>query len=287
MRFASDTPPVGQNATCGIGAPMALSAAAPPEGSAGKNLSTSRPRSRSRMASVAVAAPGSIGSPASSAASRSRSVAPGETPKVAPASIAARTSCGVSSVPAPTRPPGTRAISRIASSAAGVRSVTSRARSPPATRASAKGRACVASSTTSTGMTGARAQTSRAARLESWGVMRPVLPCGWREPSGGGRPGSRAALTGAAPRPAQASPPSASAKGPSAAGRGIGAMATASTPLMSSSGTVSKGRSSSLEVRWMGPAPPRTSQGNPSSQRSKSGSSAEESRRRSSPRNGL
>src|SRR6056297_1752556 len=134
------------------------------------------------MISVEVAAPGRSGSPASSQASSSRSVAPGETPNPAPASTAFATSSGVSSVPAPTTPPSTAAISRMASSAAGVRSVTSSAGRPPATSARASGAAWAACSTTSTGITGAMRQMSRALSLASVGViassvrMRPVIP---------------------------------------------------------------------------------------------------------------
>ncbi len=123
------------------------------------------------MISLAVAAPGRSGRPSSSQAAIRRSVAPGETPKVAPAAFAALTSAGVKSVPAPTMPPGTSAMARIASSATGVRSVTSSAGRPPATSASARGRACARSSITSTGTTGARRQIS-AALADCWaGVM--------------------------------------------------------------------------------------------------------------------
>ena len=53
-------------------------------------------------------------------------------------------------------------MARITSSAAGVRSVTSSTGSPPVTSASASGTACARSWTTSTGITGARPQISRA-----------------------------------------------------------------------------------------------------------------------------
>ena len=62
-------------------------------------------------------------------------------------------------------------MARMQSSAAGVRSVTSSAGKPPATSASARGRARTASSSTSTGMTGARPARSRVARDWSAGVM--------------------------------------------------------------------------------------------------------------------
>mmetsp|Transcript_22913 Transcript_22913/g.38482 ORF Transcript_22913/g.38482 Transcript_22913/m.38482 type:complete len:250 (+) Transcript_22913:670-1419(+) len=123
------------------------------------------------MASDAEEAPGRSGKPSASLASSNILVAPGETPKVAPASLAALTSAGVSSVPAPTMPPGTSAMARITSRAAGVRRVTSSAGKPPATRASASGLAWATSSTTSTGTIGAALQISRALTLADWGVM--------------------------------------------------------------------------------------------------------------------
>src|SRR3989338_2204065 len=114
------------------------------------------------MISDAVAAPGRIGKSYSAQASNSRCVAPGETPNFAPAALAALTSAGVSKVPAPTTPPSTSDIARIASSAQGVRSVTSSAGNPPATKACAKGAAWARSSITRTGTTGARRQISAA-----------------------------------------------------------------------------------------------------------------------------
>ncbi len=80
------------------------------------------------------------------AALPSFSVRPGETMNCAPASTAASSCSGFRTVPAPTIAPGTLAISRIASSAQGVRSVTSRQGKPPATSASASGTACSISS---------------------------------------------------------------------------------------------------------------------------------------------
>ena len=71
----------------------------------------------------------------------------------APASITCSNCSVLTTVPAPTIAPGTCFISRIASSAAAVRIVTSSTLSPPATSASASGRAVAASSITSTGMT--------------------------------------------------------------------------------------------------------------------------------------
>jgi hypothetical protein len=69
--------------------------------------------------------------------------------------MAAARSSGFNTVPAPTIAPGTCFIARIASSAQGVRSVTSRTLRPPATNASASGTASSRLSITSTGMTGA------------------------------------------------------------------------------------------------------------------------------------
>ena len=123
------------------------------------------------MISEAVAAPGNKGRPSSSQAAMMRSVAPGETPNIAPAALAALTSAGVSSVPAPTTPPGTCDMARIASSAQAVRRVTSSAGKPPATSARARGAAWARSSITSTGTTGARRQIS-SALIDCWaGVM--------------------------------------------------------------------------------------------------------------------
>jgi hypothetical protein len=123
------------------------------------------------MASVGVAAPARSGRSFASQASRRRSVAPGETPKLAPAALAASTSLGVNKVPAPTTPPATCAISRIASRAAGVRSVTSSTGSPPATSARASACAVLASSTTRTGMTGASRQSCALSSEACCGVI--------------------------------------------------------------------------------------------------------------------
>ena len=84
-----------------------------------------------------------------------REVRPGDTMKRAPALRLASRSASCRTVPAPTIAPFTIAISRIASSATGVRNVTSSARRPPATSASAIGRASATFSITSTGITGA------------------------------------------------------------------------------------------------------------------------------------
>ena len=103
------------------------------------------------------------------------SVAPGDTPNVAPALTAFFTSCGVSRVPAPTTPPSTFAISEMTSKATGVRNVTSNTGRPPATNASAKGRAVAISSNTSTGITGASLQSASAFMLAASGVISLLL----------------------------------------------------------------------------------------------------------------
>ena len=98
----------------------------------------------------------------------SGSVRPGLTTKRAPAATAWSNWRGFSTVPAPTVAPATSLIARMASSATGVRSVTSSAGRPPATSASANGRAVARSSTTMTGITGASA-------MMSWMVVMRVL----------------------------------------------------------------------------------------------------------------
>ena len=93
-------------------------------------------------------------------------MAPGETAKRAPACSAAAKSAGVITVPAPTCAPSTSAaIARIASSATGVRSVTSIARTPPATSARAIGTASASRSITTTATTGPRPRVCASA---SW-----------------------------------------------------------------------------------------------------------------------
>src|SRR5215467_14203006 len=64
-------PPVGQNLIPGNGAATALSQATPPDCSAGKNLSTVKPRSISAIASLTVAQPGTTGTGASASAAAS------------------------------------------------------------------------------------------------------------------------------------------------------------------------------------------------------------------------
>ena len=124
-----------------------------------KNFWKKKPCSSRCMASVAVAAPGNSGRSNSCAAATKIGVAPGDTPNIAPADLALRTCVGVSSVPTPAIAPSTSAIAAIASSAASVRRVISKAGKPPATKARAKGWASSSRSIVKTGMTGAVAQT--------------------------------------------------------------------------------------------------------------------------------
>ena len=135
-------------------------AESPPAASAGKNLNRSRPRSRPRMMSPAVAIPGRNGIAASRAASARGSVKPGETMNRAPASTAWLSCVASSTVPAPTIAPGTAAIARTASSADGVRRVTSITGRPASTKVSASAMGSIDPSSTSTGMTGAAAMIS-------------------------------------------------------------------------------------------------------------------------------
>src|SRR5216684_3641646 len=131
-------PPVGQNLSCGQGAATDFSQAMPPDGSAGKNLSTRKPSAESASASDTLAQPGSAGTGAAASAAASSAVVPGLTRYLAP-----------------TPHSGTcAAIAAMASSATRVRSVTSMTFSPPATSARASGTACSTRSMVSTGTTG-------------------------------------------------------------------------------------------------------------------------------------
>src|SRR3979490_3089362 len=135
MFFAS-IPPVGQNLSSGSGAAMDLSHATPPEASAGKNLSTLKPRAPSAIASDTVAQPGNTGMLTSASAAASSGGGPGLTRYFAPAPIAAAMSAARSTVPTPTTQSGTSAaMARMASSAAFVRSVPPITGNPPATSA--------------------------------------------------------------------------------------------------------------------------------------------------------
>ena len=110
------------------------------------------------MASEAVAQPAITGIGASVKAEASSGVVPGLTRKVAPAAIVASICARLVTVPAPAMAPSTSAaISRSASSATGVRSVTSISGRPPSTSARASGTASSRRSMTTTGTTGALA----------------------------------------------------------------------------------------------------------------------------------
>src|SRR5437588_1661178 len=127
-------PPVGQNLIPGSGAATALSQAIPPDCSAGKNLSTVKPRSMSAIASLTVAQPGTTGTGAPASATASAGGVPGLTRYLAPALSAAGISALRVTVPTPTTQSGTSpAIACTASSAARVRKLTSITGRPPAT----------------------------------------------------------------------------------------------------------------------------------------------------------
>src|SRR5262249_15600895 len=84
--LASLTPPVREHFACGNGPARARSALMPPAGSAGKNLTRSKPAASAAISSEAVAMPGANGSLLALAALRSSGVAPGLMPKRAPSS---------------------------------------------------------------------------------------------------------------------------------------------------------------------------------------------------------
>ncbi len=156
--FSSETPPVGQNLTCGKTGAKALSIATPPAGTAGKNFRYSNPAAMAAITSVAVATPGKSGTGPSR---RAPSASPGLTANFAPASAQRSRSRGFSTVPAPGMAPSTSwAMRRMAPMAAGVRRVTSSIGRPPATRARPSGTAWASSSMVSTGTTGARVSIS-------------------------------------------------------------------------------------------------------------------------------
>ena len=120
-----------------------------------------------------MATPGRNGIGASAAAFASAGDVPGLTRNFAPASTAAWICAGSTMVPAPTWAPGTlRAISAMASSAAGVRSVTSMAGRPPATSARACATPSATSRTVSTGITGASCMIATTAAWRALASMR-------------------------------------------------------------------------------------------------------------------
>src|SRR3954447_16783593 len=152
--LASPIPPVGQNRTFGNGPASARSALIPPDCSAGKNLTRSKPCASACIRSDAVAMPGANGkSPAAAALNRS-GVAPGLTPNSAPSASARARSSALRMVPMPTMASGTPDIIAFAASiATGVRRVTSSTRTPPATSARASGTASSSRSMVRTGIT--------------------------------------------------------------------------------------------------------------------------------------
>ena len=122
-------------------------------GSAGKNLTTSRPFSNACSISLALAQPGVITIPFSTQYFTILGLRPGLTINLAPAATARSTCSVVRMVPAPTNISGNFSlIMRIHSSAASVLNVTSAQGSPPSQSAFAKGSASLASSNTTTGM---------------------------------------------------------------------------------------------------------------------------------------
>ena len=87
-RCALPTPRSGRSEPRGTAPASAAMSAAPPRGSAGKSLTASRPSASARASSVAVAMPGSTGTPARGSARRPRSSSAGQTTNCAPAASA-------------------------------------------------------------------------------------------------------------------------------------------------------------------------------------------------------
>ena len=124
----------------------------PPAGSAGKNLTKSRPRAIACSISLGVCVPGVTGIPLSRQYFTTSGLRPGLTINLAPHSTARSTCSVVRTVPAPTRISGNSStIFLITSAAAAVRNVTSAQGRPPSTSALARGAASFASSNTTTG----------------------------------------------------------------------------------------------------------------------------------------
>ena len=95
-------PPVGQNRTFGNGPVSALTAASPPAGTAGKNLTSSNPCVTQAMRSDAVWMPGTNGRAPDEAACNSSLDWPGLMAKAAPISWTTSRSRGANTVPMPT-----------------------------------------------------------------------------------------------------------------------------------------------------------------------------------------
>ena len=175
--LASPMPPVGHTLILGNGPASARSALIPPACSAGKNLTISKPAASACISSDAVAIPGANGRPLAAAAFRSSGVAPGLMPNLAPSATARARSSAFKIVPMPTMASGTSAIMALAASTAtGVRSVTSSTRTPPATSARASGTASSTRSMVSTGMTVADLKMS--ASCCCLVVVLMTMPCG-------------------------------------------------------------------------------------------------------------
>ena len=134
------------------GAATALIMARPPDGSAGKNFTTSSPNSIAFAISLGVTTPGVIGIFFSMQYVTIFGSSPGLTMNSAPAAMARSTCSVVRTVPAPTTISGNSVfMMRIDSSAASVRKVTSAHARPPSQSALARGAAFAASSSTTTG----------------------------------------------------------------------------------------------------------------------------------------
>src|SRR6478609_10998025 len=86
--LASPMPPVGQTRILGNGPASARSALIPPDCSAGKNLTRSKPCASACISSDAVAIPGANGKWLAAAAFSSSGVAPGLMPNLAPSATA-------------------------------------------------------------------------------------------------------------------------------------------------------------------------------------------------------
>jgi hypothetical protein len=143
---------VGTNVMSGKGADSALMAATPPEVSAGKNFTASRPSSMAARISVAVTVPGSTGTPRSWARRTTAALRPGHDVGGARVDGLVDLLGGADGAGAPRRMSELADMRAIASAAAGVRKVTSATGRPPATSASARPGALSASSMTTTGM---------------------------------------------------------------------------------------------------------------------------------------
>ena len=107
MKFSSPMPPVGQNRACGKGPASARSAASPPAGPAGKNLTMLNPWARAAINSEGVCTPGMNGRSLAAAASSNSAVAPGLKAKRALSARAVSRSSRVNTVPRPRIASGT------------------------------------------------------------------------------------------------------------------------------------------------------------------------------------